>query len=402
MYGQMVLIYDGPTPNQALVDAEKNLKKTGYRTELRDGSDGAERGYTREIGNILFHFGVLGVLVFMGVGGLYKYEGQKIIVEGDGFANNLVSYDSFTPGTAFSAERLHPFSIQLEDFDVVYDRTESAATYGLPMDYTATMQVTPGPGEETYQDRIRVNDPLTIDGVRIFLVGNGYAPNITVTDGNGDVAYAGPIIAQIDDVITNSSSVVVKVPDAQPEQLGFVGMFLPTSYTGDDGVAISIDPDAYNPELILNSYYGDLGLDSGVPQNVYVLDTNDMTELNSRNNDHGGITLGVGDTYELPDDMGTITFDSWYRSIQIHLHYATSKWGCACFAPLAMLALLISLYARRRRACVKATEQDGHTVIEYGLLARGETFGLRDENIKLRQSFDTTWPVIPPETPEDT
>ena len=400
-YGQLVLEADGPTPDQALVDAERILKKAGYRTELRDGSVGAERGYTREIGNILFHFGLLGVLVFMGIGGLYKYEGQKIIVEGDGFANNLVSYDSFTPGTAFSEERLHPFSMQLENFDVVYDRRESAATYGLPMDYTATMQVTPGPGEDTYQDTIKVNDPLTIDGVRIFLVGNGYAPNITVTDGNGDVAYSGPIIAQIQDVITNSSSVVVKVPDAQPEQLGFVGMFLPTSYTGEDGVAVSIDPEAYNPELILNSYYGDIGLDSGVPQNVYVLDTKNMTELNSRKNDHGGITLGVGDTYELPENKGTITFDSWDRYIGVDLHYDPSKWGVAFFASLAMVALVISLYVRRRRALVKATEHDGHTVIEYGLLARGETFGLRDENIKLRQTFDTTWPVIPPTTLED-
>src|SRR5699024_5393583 len=137
-----------------------------------------------------------GVLVFMGIGGLYKYEGQKIIVEGDGFANNLVSYDSFTPGTAFSEERLHPFSMQLENFDVVYDRRDSAATYGRRMDYTAYMELTPGPGEDPYQDTIKVNDPLTIGGVRIFLVGNGYAPNITVTDGNGDVAYSGPIIAQ--------------------------------------------------------------------------------------------------------------------------------------------------------------------------------------------------------------
>src|SRR5699024_451661 len=54
-YGQLVLEADGPTPDQALVDAERILKKAGYRTELRDGSVGAERGYTREIGNILFH-----------------------------------------------------------------------------------------------------------------------------------------------------------------------------------------------------------------------------------------------------------------------------------------------------------------------------------------------------------
>ncbi|OAV60484.1 cytochrome c biogenesis protein ResB [Enteractinococcus helveticum] len=399
-YGQLVLAADGPTPDQALVDAEKILKKAGYRTELRDGSVGAERGYTREIGNILFHFGLLGVIVFMGIGGLYKYEGQKIIVEGDGFTNNLTAYDSFTPGTAFSADRLHPFTIQLDDFEVVYDR-DSETHFGQALDYTATMQVTPGPGEDTYQDAIKVNDPLTLGGVRIFLVGNGYAPNITVTDGNGDVAYSGPVIGQIQDTGVNTSQVVLKVPDARPEQLGFVGLFLPTSYTGDDGVAISIDPDAYNPELILNSYYGDIGLDSGLPQSVYVLDTDNMTELNSRNNDHGGITLGVGDTYELPDDMGSISFDSWDRYVGLDIHYNPSKWGVGFFATLALVALIISLYVRRRRAWVKATEHEGHTVIEYGLLARGETFGLRDENIKLRQTFDTTWPVIPPTTSED-
>src|SRR5699024_1709191 len=40
-YGQLVLEADGPTPEQALVDAEKILKKSGYRTELREGSVGA-------------------------------------------------------------------------------------------------------------------------------------------------------------------------------------------------------------------------------------------------------------------------------------------------------------------------------------------------------------------------
>ncbi|MGS2977400.1 cytochrome c biogenesis protein ResB, partial [Escherichia coli] len=89
-----------------------------------------------------------------------------------------------------------------EDFDVVFDR-DSETHFGQALDYTATMQVTPGPGEATYQDTIKVNDPLTVDGVRVFLVGNGYAPNITVTDGEGDVAYSGPVIAQIQDPNTN-------------------------------------------------------------------------------------------------------------------------------------------------------------------------------------------------------
>src|SRR5699024_9871007 len=153
-------------PEQALVDAEKILKKSGYRTELREGSVGAERGYVREVGNILFHFGLLGVLVFMGIGGPYKYEGQKIIVEGEGFTNNLVALDAVTPGTAFAEDRLAPFAVQLEDFVVVYDR-ESEAHYGQALEYNGTMNVTPGPGEEPYQDNMKVNDPLTIDGVRM-------------------------------------------------------------------------------------------------------------------------------------------------------------------------------------------------------------------------------------------
>src|SRR5690625_66247 len=49
-YGQLVLEADGPTPDQALVDAERILKKAGYRTELRDGSVEIGRASCRERG----------------------------------------------------------------------------------------------------------------------------------------------------------------------------------------------------------------------------------------------------------------------------------------------------------------------------------------------------------------
>src|SRR5699024_2031209 len=99
--------------------------------------------------------------------------------------------------------------------------------------------------------------------------------------------------------------------------------------------------------------------------------------------------------------MGSISFDGLDRYVGLDLHYDPSKWGVGVFATLTLVSLVISLYVRRRRAWVKATEHEGHTVIEYGLLARGEIFGLRDENIKLRETFDSIWPVIPPETSED-
>src|SRR5699024_2785127 len=111
---------------------------------------------------------------------------------------------------------------------------------------------------------LKVNHPLDFQGTRVYLVGNGYAPVVTVRDGNGDIALQGPVVAQVQDNLF-TSLVTIKAPDARPDQLGFVGFFLPAAYTGEDGVAVSIDPAPLNPELNLNSYYGDLGLDEGDP-----------------------------------------------------------------------------------------------------------------------------------------
>ena len=61
----------------------------------------------------------------------------------------------------------------------------------------------------------------------MFLVGHGYAPVVTVRDGNGDVAYSGPVVFLPQDSPFASFG-VVKVPDARPKQLGFEGLFLPT------------------------------------------------------------------------------------------------------------------------------------------------------------------------------
>ncbi|GAA1130203.1 cytochrome c biogenesis protein ResB [Citricoccus alkalitolerans] len=400
-YGKVVLEPTGPSPRDAVSQATRILKKRGYRTDVREEPDGgasvgAERGYVREIGNIFFHLSLIGVLAFMAVGGLLSYSGQKIIVEGEGFANTLVAYDSFTPGSAFSEDRLEPFSMTLDGFEAVFDR-ESETHYGQPLDFTAHMTVQEGTGGEATQQDLKVNHPFDIGGTRVYLVGNGYAPEVTVRDGNGDIAFQGPVVAQVQDQLY-TSLMVIKAPDAQPEQLGFVGFFLPTAYTGEDGVAVSIDPELYEPELNLNSYYGDLGLDDGESQNVYVLDTDHLTELNNRDLESGGITLSPGESYDLPEGKGSISFDGVQRYVGLDIHHDPGKWGVGFFAVLALVSLGVSLFVRRRRVWVRsATGPDGSTMVEYGLLARGEDFGLREENVSLRRQFEKAWPVVAPE-----
>ncbi|MFB9075571.1 cytochrome c biogenesis protein ResB [Citricoccus parietis] len=404
-YGKVVLESTGPSPRDAVDQAAKILKKRGYRIQVRqeaegNASVGAERGYVREIGNIVFHLSLIGVLAFMAAGSMLSYRGQKILVEGEGFANTLVAYDAFTPGSAFSEQKLNPFSMTLDSFEAEFDR-ESDTHYGQALDFTAVLGVRHGPGEPEQTTELKVNHPLDIDGVRVYLVGNGYAPEVTVRDGIGNIAFQGPVIGRAEDQVY-TSLMVIKAPDSEPDQLGFVGFFLPTAYTGEDGVAISIDPELLNPELNLNSYYGDLGLDTGEPQNVYVLDTDTLTELNSRNLEAGGITLSPGESYELPEGKGSIAFDGVKRFVGLDIVYDPAKWGVGIFAVLAMLALGVSLFVRRRRVWVRGTtDPNGYTTVEYGLLARGESFGLREENVALRRQMERTWPVQAPKDADD-
>ena len=68
---------------------------------------------------------------------------------------------------------------------------------------------------------------LRDSGTDIFLIGNGYAPEITVRDGHGKVVYSGPTVF-LPTSSTYASWGVIKAPDASPTQLGFEGQFLPT------------------------------------------------------------------------------------------------------------------------------------------------------------------------------
>ena len=75
---------------------------------------------------------------------------------------------------------------------------------------------------------------------------------------------------------------VVKVPDVSTgDQIGLVGYLLPTAVLTADG-AYSAYPQPGNPVLVLQVWRGDLGLDTGVPQNVYQLDTAGMTQVDGR------------------------------------------------------------------------------------------------------------------------
>lgn len=358
----------------AVTTATALLRRQGYRTEVYGDSVSAERGYLRETGNLVFHTALIGVLVAVGVGGGFGYTGQRVVVEGYAFANTLASYDSFNPGRFFSESDLVPYSIALESFEAVYEQ-ENLDALGQPIDFTATVTTTML-GAEPVEQRIKVNEPLAIGGTQVYLLGNGYAPEIIVRDGEGEVVFAGPTPFLPQDANLFSLG-VIKIPDGLDEQLGIRALFYPSATATSTGAYASNFPDLINPLLTLEVYTGDLGLDDGVATNAYSLNTDGLTQIAGRDAAAPTIELRLGDRVDLPDGLGSIELAALPRFVSLDVHHDAAQGWVLLFAALSLAGLIVSLFIPRRRMWVKVvTADDGTVTLEYAGLARGDDPGL--------------------------
>jgi len=362
-----------PSVEHAVTRAMAILKRSGYRVERFGDSVSAERGYLRETGNLVFHAALVGVLLAVGVGGGFGYTGQRLLVEGQTFSNVLGSYDSFNPGRWFQQTDLKGYNLTLDKFVTKYEERNLDAL-GQALDYSATV-TSREKGGEAKTSRLGVNDPLSVGGTNVYLLGNGYAMGVTVRDGKGDVAFK-DVVPFLPEDSNYTSTGVIKVPDAVPDQLGMVGFFYPTASKLSTGAYTSAYPDSQNPLLTLQVYTGDLGLDDGVPRSVYTLDTSGLKQIAGRQSDAASIELKPGQTKTLPNGAGSITFDGVKRYVSLDINRDPSQVLVGAFAILAMLGLLTSLFVPRRRIWIKALRQadseNGEYNLEYAGLARGE------------------------------
>src|SRR5699024_5757908 len=120
-------------------------------------------------------------------GQLTSYRGQITVVEGEGFSNSLTQYDSFESGAWFDSSAMPPFQFTLDDFRAEYVlEGADESRVGQPLSFEADIAVTT-PGEEHEERTLQVNKPLHVEGSSMYLLGNGYAPEVTVTDPEGTV-----------------------------------------------------------------------------------------------------------------------------------------------------------------------------------------------------------------------
>jgi cytochrome c biogenesis protein len=368
------------TAPDAIAAARSLLRRRGYRVAVFEGAQtkdstelsvSAERGYLREAGNLVFHIALLGILITVGIGGGFGYNGNRVVVEGQTMINTLAAYDSFNPGRFFTDAELSPYSIRLDKLAVTYE-TQNKDARGLPTDYTATVTARTQDSRNGYKTTIKVNEPLNIGGTNVYLLGNGYAPHITVRDPRGHVVFSDfvPFLPQ-DSNLTSLG--VVKVPDGLQQQIGMMGFFYPTKAVAQNGAFYSSYPDVKAPMLTLNVYSGDLGLNGGVPRSVYTLDTSRLKQLTGVSTGVKSIELAPGYSQQLPDGLGSVSLDgvSRFASFQVN-HDPTQGW-VLLFTVCAFGGLLTSLFVPRRRLWVKAIGQaSGPLRLEYAGLARGD------------------------------
>ncbi len=359
-----------------------------WRLSVRTAADGAteisaEKGYLREAGNLLFHFSLLGLLVAIAVGKLFGYEGSVIVIAdgGPGFCNTSPAvYDSFKTGNATDGTGLEPFCIKVNDFAADYLDNGQASMFTSNISYQEGATDT---GEwNSYQ--LKVNSPLRIGGERVYLTGHGYAPQFTVTFPDGQTRTE-TLQFRPDDATTFLSSGALRfdppggtyssAEERRNNQIAIEGLFAPTAaFNGT--LLTSVFPDMRDPAVAVDIYKGDTGLDTGIPQSIFSLNTEMINQ--GRLTKQARVNLRPGEFSTLPD--GTqVKFDGAKEFANLQVSYDPAQVWVLVFAITMITGLITSLVIKRRRIWVritpKTTDLGPVSEIELGGLARTDHAG---------------------------
>ncbi|MGB5951284.1 MAG: cytochrome c biogenesis protein ResB [Ornithinimicrobium sp.] len=353
------------------------------RTEpsRRDFDVAAETGYLKETGNLIFHIALLAVIISVAVGHLWGWRGEVILPEGATFTSSAAQYDTLSPGPWVDENSLEPFALRLDEMTVSFETEAGGAQFGAPREFSAQVETADPLGTEPQAQRLAVNDPLHLSGVSVYLLGNGYAPVVTVRDDAGEVLFsdAVPFLPQ-DDNYTSTGA--VKVSGAEPE-LGLYGAFMPTARFDDERGPTSDFPDLIDPQLAIGVFEGDL-FPGGAPQSVYVLDTAGMEPVRDADGEATRLLLQPGQTIELPDGRGSVTLDGVVRWSGLVMRHDPGRLPVLISSIAVLAGLVMMLAVRRRRVFVRvggsgplgegersALTEHRHTGVEVAGLVKG-------------------------------
>ena len=368
------------------------------RTDDHSGAPtvSAEKGYSRETGNLLFHVSLLAALFAIAIGRLWGYSASVVVVQGQGFCNVVQQFDSWRPGRFEQDGNIAPFCINsLDKFTAKY------LPGGEPSTFAADVTYSEGRNGPLRHDRIEVNHPLRIEGDRIYLIGHGFAPRVTVRLPDGEkYALTAAFIPQDPITFLSEGAFKFEGPEAKngshSGDIGISGLFAPTPAETSKGVVTSVAPQAQNPVLALFVYRGDLGL-NGTAQSVYSIDQNQIASGKLKK--IGKVNLTQGQTKSFAGGV-TVTFDGWSPWASMQVSHDPAQGYLLVAAVGMVIGLIGSLGVRRRRVWIRLTSSRsqlpqagqgpvGHgsgaarTVIEVGGLARSDAGDFHGEFAEL-------------------
>ncbi|MBH0778349.1 cytochrome c biogenesis protein ResB [Nocardia bovistercoris] len=401
------------TPEQVIERAASHLR--GWRTEVRDGDDrardgeitlSAEKGYTREFGNLVFHLALVGLLVAIAVGKLFGYEGSVIVIAngGPGFCTTSPAvFDSFKAGNVNDGTGMTPLCVRVKDFRADYLDSGQAEMFTSNIEYQAGADLRTDTWRTT---AVKVNHPLRVAGDRLYLQGHGYAPTFTVTFPNGQTRTE-TIQWRPEDARTFLSSGVLRIDppggmyatdeERRRNQIAVEGLFAPTALFHGNLLTSSF-PRMDDPAVAVDIYRGDTGLDTGRPQSLFALDPEQIRQ--GRLSKEARVNLRPGESTTLPN--GTkVSFDGAQEFVNLQVsHDPAQQW--VLVSALAMMGgLLVSLLVKRRRIWIRVypevetpgTVAQRRSVVEMGGLARTDQAGWGGEFDRLRERLlDDTEP----------
>jgi cytochrome c biogenesis protein len=374
----------GTAPAVADPAVRSLLLRRRWRTVARSLDDGtveisAEKGYLRETGNLVFHVALLAVLGGVAAGGLWGWQGNVLLTEGNTFCNTTQGYDQYELGREVDGSSLPPFCVTLDAFHASY------LDSGQPSSYAADVRYGVGDAAPTERARIEVNEPLRIaGGSRVYLIDHGYAPILEYTDRYGQKFSSPNAFLPSDGNLSSDGVAVFADANQKPGAAGrtrgvevaFEGVYTPTAPESGPRVR-SLFPAERSPGITLAAYRGDTGLGSGMPRSVYSLDQNQIQSGALKN--VGAKFMRPGETWTL-DDGSTLKFVGTKQWAGLRVDSDPAQNVVLVASVAMMLGLIGSLTVRRRRLWVRlAPAESGGTVVTVGGLARTDADSYAEE-----------------------
>jgi cytochrome c biogenesis protein len=176
----------GTGPDEAAVAAARYLRRKRFRVSREGLAVAAEKGSLREIGSLLFHWAFFLLLVGVIAGKGTGFTGRAVVTEGETFVDALRNYSGQIRTGRYFGGGFTGVEMTLVDFEDRYRRN------GQPLDFVSRLRFVERADGSERTEVIRVNHPASVDGLRVFQEGFGWAPVVKVSL-DGEPLWSSPI-----------------------------------------------------------------------------------------------------------------------------------------------------------------------------------------------------------------